>query len=951
MGKLAIRVPVPDGSMMILNVDVVPVDVPFLVGLDVLDKFKLIVNTVDNTFDSRLGGWSLPLQRKIGHIYLQWKEEDKMMYTKSELLKLHRGFHHPAAKRLHALLKKAKVEDLDGETLKTLEEINKACNTCQKFGPKPVRFKASLPTEELVFGDELSMDLQWIDGEPILHVINTATKFSAATFLETYGLSTEGVWTAFMECWCSLYTGFPNRLRTDAGSIFTSPRWKEITDSAGVTMRISGVEAHNSLGAGEALHHPLRQIFRKVQHDHADVPKAMLLRLAVKAMNDTMNENGLVPSLLVFGIIPRFPIIATELPTQKDRMDVLAPERAEMEAIVSQKRIMTALLNAVPPAADRVYEVGEEVWVYREKKKAWEGPMLVEKVADKIVTVHDIEDDYRGDFNKHQIKPYFRDLPETDANTDFVEILHAALAPFVSKDKDKHAPAYNVHITEIIEKRDPRSALFGDAKRKEIEGLINRGTWKAVMKDEVPDNANVMGGRFVLAIKDGGTDREVFKARFVVQGYRDKMKTSLAHDSSTAKQSSTKMLIGLAAVFGYRLFSTDVCQAYLQSAEELLRDVYIQPGKEFELREDQILKLLRPLYGLSDSGDYWGATFSKHLKEDLGMETTTLDPAFFFKKVKEKLKGMTATYVDDTLQAGDESFQRLADQTEKRFQCKERAWDNFTFLGQQIETNGDGTFRVHQREYIEKLKLITPTSWTQFTSTRAKLMWLTHTRPDICCSVAKATQVTKEKFETSDGQYGKDLNKVVKALRSTAGKCLHYPKLDKTTLRIQCYSDASWANNEDGSSQMGYIIFLTDATGACQPITWSSHKSRRKNRSTLGSETMALADAFDVAYSLMHDMQRVMGQRVPITILTDSLSLFDVISKATTTLEKRLMIDIASVKEAYMKHELEKLGFIRSEHNPADAFTKVMKCKPLYDALEGRLEHPIEQWIDRMGKQ
>lgn len=481
-GMLPIRVPVPDGSMMILNVYVVPVDVPLLIGPDILDNFKLIVNTVDNTLDSRLAGWSIPLHRKIGHIYLPWKEDDKVLYTKSELLKLHRGFHHPAARRLHALLKRAKVEDLDADTLKVLEEINNACSTCQKFGPKPVSFKASLPPEKLVFGDELSMDLQWIDGEAVLHVIDTATKFSSATFLDLYGHSTEGIWTAFVECWCSLYTGFPNRIRTDAGSAFTTPRWKEITDTAGITMRISGVEAHNSLGVGEALHHPLRQIYRKVQNDHPDISKAMILRLATKAMNDTMNEDGLVPSLLVFGIIPRFPIIATELPTQKERMEVLATARAEMEAIVAKRRIMTALLKAVPPAADRVCEIGEEVWVYRGRKNAWEGPMLVTKVVDKIVSILGIEDDYRGDFNKHQIKPYFRDIPEADANTDFVEILHAALAPFVSDEKEKTVPEYNVHISENIGNNDPRSALFDEAKRKEIEGLISRGRGKWFLK-------------------------------------------------------------------------------------------------------------------------------------------------------------------------------------------------------------------------------------------------------------------------------------------------------------------------------------------------------------------------------------------------------------------------------------------------------------------------------------
>ena len=43
----------------------------------------------------------------------------------------------------------------------------------------------------------------------------------------------------------------------------------------------------------------------------------------------------------------------------------------------------------------------------------------------------------------------------------------------------------------------------------------------------MPKNANILGGRFVLAIKDEGTKDEVWKARFVVQGYRDKLKRLL----------------------------------------------------------------------------------------------------------------------------------------------------------------------------------------------------------------------------------------------------------------------------------------------------------------------------------------------------------------------------------------------------------------------------------------
>jgi hypothetical protein len=72
-----------------------------------------------------------------------------------------------------------------------------------------------------------------------------------------------------------------------------------------------------------------------------------------------------------------------------------------------------------------------------------------------------------------------------------------------------------------------------------------------------------------------------------------------------------------------------VTHAYLHSSESLRRDVFIKPGSDFGLEENKMLKLIRPLYGLADSGDYWGKTLSTHITEDLEMKKTIGDPAFF----------------------------------------------------------------------------------------------------------------------------------------------------------------------------------------------------------------------------------------------------------------------------------------------------------------------------------
>lgn len=43
-----------------------------------------------------------------------------------------------------------------------------------------------------------------------------------------------------------------------------------------------------------------------------------------------------------------------------------------------------------------------------------------------------------------------------------------------------------------------------------------------VLKEDLDKDANMLGGHFVLTIKKKGTESEVFKARFVVQGHLDK---------------------------------------------------------------------------------------------------------------------------------------------------------------------------------------------------------------------------------------------------------------------------------------------------------------------------------------------------------------------------------------------------------------------------------------------
>jgi len=144
------------------------------------------------------------------------------------------------------------------------------------------------------------------------------------------------------------------------------------------------------------------------------------------------------------------------------------------------------------------------------------------------------------------------------------------------------------------------------------------------------------------------------------------------------------------AIFGFRIWSHDISQAYLQSSELLQRKVYLKPSKEFKLSEDKLLELRKPLYGLSDSGDYWNYTMSKHLEKDLNMTPTVGDMSLFSKCIDNKLAGLIGTYVDDSLICGNKEFEDLSKITLAKFESRERDYDNTKFAGFQVKTMSSG---------------------------------------------------------------------------------------------------------------------------------------------------------------------------------------------------------------------------------------------------------------------
>lgn len=67
-----------------------------------------------------------------------------------------------------------------------------------------------------------------------------------------------------------------------------------------------------------------------------------------------------------------------------------------------------------------------------------------------------------------------------------------------------------------------------------------------------------------------------------------------------ARHKSTKMILGLATIFGYRIISTNIIYKNLYSAEKIQHNILVRDSEILELGPDNILESLRSFYGFAE---------------------------------------------------------------------------------------------------------------------------------------------------------------------------------------------------------------------------------------------------------------------------------------------------------------------------------------------------------------
>lgn len=226
---------------------------------------------------------------------------------------------------------------------------------------------------------------------------------------------------------------------------------------------------------------------------------------------------------------------------------------------------------------------------------------------------------------------------------------------------------------------------------------------------------------------------------------------------------------------------------------------------------------------------------------------------------------------------------------------------------------------------------------------RARVAWLSQTRPDVACSVSIVYRITEKNYYENSI---KELNTIIQCSQRNPGITLMFPNLYLNSLRLAVYIYICYNNLCDSYSQLGHIICLTDRTNHCSIRQFMYRKSRRIVRSTTPGEAIAFSEGFDSAFIIQHDLEAILRQPISIIMLADSEILFNIFTRNRQTSEKRVTIDIRVAREAHNERVMYNIALISREDNPADAITKIRSNGALRKLLATfKIDPPIRQYV------
>jgi hypothetical protein len=141
------------------------------------------------------------------------------------------------------------------------------------------------------------------DNKSVLHIMNEAIRFQTSRWLKD--ISARHVWNQLRTCWIDTYLRSFDVITADADKQFFAREFKQYTDNMKITIKPIFVETHHSIEMMKRYHDSLRRIYSIITIEISSINLELILQMTFKAINDSIEFDDLIFTLLIFDVYSR----------------------------------------------------------------------------------------------------------------------------------------------------------------------------------------------------------------------------------------------------------------------------------------------------------------------------------------------------------------------------------------------------------------------------------------------------------------------------------------------------------------------------------------------------------------------------------------------------------------------------------------------------------------------
>ncbi|KAJ0922526.1 putative RNA-directed DNA polymerase [Helianthus annuus] len=475
------------------------------------------------------------------------------------------------------------------------------------------------------------------------------------------------------------------------------------------------------------------------------------------------------------------------------------------------------------------------------------------------------------------------------------------------------------------------------AMNEEMEALHKNNTWQLV---DLPLGRKPIGCKWVFKIKYKSTGEiERYKARLVAKGYSQKEGIDFEETfSPVVKMVTVRCIISLAVEKNWPLYQLDINNAFLYG--DLKEDIYMSlPEGYYSKDESKVCKLVKSLYGLKQAPRMWNEKLVRVLI-DFGFKQSKCDHSLFIKSTNSVFL-VLLVYVDDIVLTGNDisEIDKVKKLLQSKFLIKDLGLLKY-FLGIEVIRSSQGIC-LSQRKYCLDLlaefgltgckPVNTPIEQnysvvssckqndeplldiTGYQKLIGKLIYLSHTRPDISYSVQFLSQFMHKPSKS----HLQIALRLLRYLKKSPGKGILFTK--GTSFDLTAYADSDWGKCvETRRSVTGFCIFLGNSL-----VSWKSKKQNTVSRSSAEAEYRAMCSATCEIMWLANILKELNIQiELPISLFCDNSAAISITANPVFhDRTKHFEIDLFFLREKIASGFLKVISTV-SKDQLADVFTK-----------------------------